>query len=151
MGAPGGRGPPADFRVQLSAAPLKLGRRAALAGRSSDFRVQLSAAPLKLGGPRRFCELGAGFPRSIERGPIEARPSSGLYRHPGYFRVQLSAAPLKLLEPFTSGPPLQDFRVQLSAAPLKLQITEEEVGDAWRFPRSIERGPIEAALQPVPR
>src|SRR6516225_4076730 len=62
------------------------------------------------------------FPRSIERGPIEAC----------YPRPRLA--------------PLPYFRAQLSAAPLKQGVRHYKIILAAQFPRSIERGPIEAML-----
>src|SRR5579875_719098 len=90
--------------------------------RRRHFRAHLSAAPLKR---RRFGCIGGRsllFPRSFERGPIEAKkPLVCVSWRSSYFRAHLSAAPLKLLH-------------SLHFAPLYLE-----------FPRSFERGPIEAS------
>ncbi len=61
------------------------------------------------------------FPRSYERGPIEALP----------FRRESSAQ--------------HAFRVPMNAAPLKLVIAAASCSAASSFPRSYERGPIEAS------
>jgi len=61
----------------------------------------------------------SGFPRSIDRGPIEASgvmPASLMAR---YFRDQLIAAPLKLEKLFQKIRLGGNFRDQLIAAPLK--------------------------------
>ena len=66
------------------------------------------------------------FPRSNERGPIEAP-------HPGY----------------AGTPPPSRFRARTSAAPLKLRAYERIASERTReFPRSNERGPIEAEHKP---
>ena len=61
-----------DFRAHLSAAPLKRG----FVGRTIDtlrnFRARMSAAPLKLLLPILPHLCPAIFPRSNERGPVEA-------------------------------------------------------------------------------
>jgi len=88
------------------------------------FRAQLSAAPLK---HKRFWRV--------------------FFQQQG-FRAQLSAAPLKpsysVLRKFRGC----GFRAQLSAAPLKLfsSVTSTKSLPEW-FPRSIERGPVEARLK----
>src|SRR5258708_7556417 len=62
-----------------------------------------------------------GFPRSRGRGPVEANPARYAVRLPQpAFRAHVSAAPLKLL-----GHPHAESRL-------------------GRFPRSRERGPVEA-------
>ena len=89
--------------------------------RVTTFRAQLSAAPLK----RRYQGRGKSdesrLPRSIERGPIEAK----LFGIPYEFRGHA-------------------FRAQLSAAPLKLRPLGILLYANASLPRSIERGPIEA-------
>ncbi len=84
------------------------------------FRAHPSAAPLKLSASDtpRLDELV--FPRSSERGPIEAGPKDRDSEFPcSYFRAHPSAAPLKLLSDYLL--PLLDrnFRAHPSAAPLK--------------------------------
>src|SRR5579885_2636221 len=60
------------------------------------------------------------FPRSSERGPIEATPNQdGIRRAARYFRAHLSAAPLKRCNPPNPLLPSAHFRAHLSAAPLK--------------------------------
>src|SRR5579883_521721 len=109
------------------------------------------------------------FPRSSERGPIEAAIPRNLSIHSCHFRAHPSAAPLKpISKPFTfsatktfprsseRGPieasrkdgPREGkdfhFRAHPSAAPLKLQRIHFSQHSRFRFPRSSERGPIEA-------
>ncbi len=63
------------FRVRLNAAPLKQQlRRGQLTSIAiGAFRVRLNAAPLKLAYTSLIkLKVGQDFPRSIERGPIEA-------------------------------------------------------------------------------
>ncbi len=86
------------------------------------FRDQLIAAPLKPGGAL------------LHRG--------GALR----FRDQLIAAPLKLLNPrFHQYTPIC-FRDQLIAAPLKRVFDDRTQCVLLWFPRSIDRGPIEAPM-----
>ena len=88
------------------------------------------------------------FPRSPERGPIEAVRSRQPAMLPTYFRALLSAAPLKQPQPRVH--PQQDqrhFRALLSAAPLKPPSFLSRVAMSALFPRSPERGPIEADLE----
>ena len=92
-----------------------------------SFRAQLSAAPLKRCGMGSTGSGAAALPRSIERGPVEARVDGA-----------------------TEGRRRLTFRAQLSAAPLKLSAC----GVCARrhvLPRSIERGPVEAVSVEVTR
>ena len=86
-----------------------------------SFRARLSAAPLKHAlepGPTN----GVGFfPRSTERGPVEA-------------------VTLRGRGPDRAGP----FRARLSAAPLKHAEIASIIRANCTFPRSTERGPVEA-------
>ena len=61
------------------------------------FRDQLIAAPLKRRFGRRTPPPGAPFPRSADRGPIEATWCLPRATAAAYFRDQLIAAPLKLI------------------------------------------------------
>ena len=61
-----------DFRALLSAAPLKLSGLEAIQSQLEDFRALLSAAPLKLLPEPMVSAKAPGFPRSLERGSIEA-------------------------------------------------------------------------------
>ncbi len=85
------------------------------------------------------------FPRSIDRGSIEANRVTDVRNRSVTFRVQLIAAPLKL-EALGIAPGLHTtaFRVQLIAAPLKQvnQCVFQRI--RHNFPRSIDRGSIEA-------
>jgi len=112
------------------------------------------------------------FPRSRERGPIEAM-YIGLMSNPDAtgFRAHVSAAPLKQLvfvqlqqvaawfpRSRERGPiearPLNyltssrssGFRAHVSAAPLKHALARQPPVRPAAFPRSRERGPIEASL-----
>src|SRR5947209_906552 len=84
------------------------------------------------------------FPRSSERGPIEAESDvlDGL-SHPTFPRSS-ERGPIEAFRTGTRSPQSRHFRAHQSAAPLKLvKIIGNESGDA-EFPRSSERGPIEA-------
>ncbi len=85
------------------------------------------------------------FPRSKERGPIEAR---GLADEPVLgpvnFRARKSAAPLKHLTHESQRLHHRDFRARKSAAPLKPRAAASPRERVAVFPRSKERGPIEA-------
>ncbi len=96
--------------------------------RTIDFRDQLIAAPLKRIDVGSVAAALRAFPRSIDRGPIEAARS----------RIGRSRT--------------LDFRDQLIAAPLKPTSAASDV-TALAFPRSIDRGPIEAlaACPALPR
>ncbi len=84
------------------------------------FRVQTNAAPLKL---RYIGEAGSSndnFPRSNERGSIEAcRRRIQRIRPQVAFRVQTNAAPLKPTYAGGAVASVTAFRVQTNAAPLK--------------------------------
>jgi len=133
-----------------------------------DFRDQLIAAPLKLAGVPAGRVDRIAFPRSIDRGPIEAQSRCGRSKRNRDFRDQLIAAPLKRPEGFERRTEAVYFRDQLIAAPLKLggRANIDVLGPHFRdqliaaplkpflfndlrppppaFPRSIDRGPIEA-------
>src|SRR5579883_2980962 len=126
-------------------------------------------------GSNRTVRPCSRFPRSPERGPIEAQRvveiSSRTWQ---YFRAHLSAAPLKQYKgqyshsskrEFPRSPergPIEatqtavarvqreaaHFRAHLSAAPLKQYKGQYSHSSKREFPRSPERGPIEA--RPVP-
>ena len=85
-----------------------------------------------------------GFPRSLERGPIEAHRHSRSWRFVRNFRVHWNAAPLKPL-------PLSSRRYEWRGFPRSLERGPIEAGPprfctvpSRSFPRSLERGPIEA-------
>ncbi len=85
------------------------------------------------------------FPRSIERGLIEAvGPWIKIGLAPFAFRVQLNAASLKQHGYPLPGTTAAPFRVQLNAASLKPLIKLFTMRSRRCFPRSIERGLIEA-------
>ena len=85
------------------------------------------------------------FPRSIERGPVEAFGDDfwqfGLQ---GQFPRSIERGPVEamLLLAILAVATLS-FRAQLSAAPLKLDLKYSIKCSASGFPRSIERGPVE--------
>jgi len=59
------------------------------------------------------------FPRSLERGPIEAPGGMAVEGGWVYFRVHSNAAPLKQASTRASTRQRGDFRVHSNAAPLK--------------------------------
>ena len=85
------------------------------------FRAHVSAAPLKRQFRDRCTCRNHSFPRSRERGPVEA-PSRDAPR-----------------DQFVR------FRAHVSAAPLKLGSKRLSYHSSCLFPRSRERGPVEAA------
>ncbi len=86
------------------------------------------------------------FPRSTDRGPIEAFAIRvPVFPADDNFRGQLTAAPLKLMVAAASGVfTATNFRGQLTAAPLKQRPVVLGDKPLWKFPRSTDRGPIEA-------
>ena len=112
------------------------------------------------------------FPRSFERGSIEAisltvsiiwigpsfhvRLSVAPLKHrltialllllPGRFHVRLSVAPLKPSTNRAREAGRLRFHVRLSVAPLKPAIVQDYKLAANEFPRSFERGSIEASV-----
>ena len=62
---------------------------------TTAFRVQQNAAPLKQARAGCPAMYGGCFPRSTERGPIEARAVVSPTAVVVAFRVQQNAAPLK--------------------------------------------------------
>src|SRR5437660_1637246 len=84
------------FRAHMSAAPLK----PIIAGGTRTpwtayFRAHMSAAPLKPRWRESAPALPLEFPRSHERGPIEAFVPRNHLSVNGHFRAHMSAAPLK--------------------------------------------------------
>jgi len=105
----------------MIAAPLKhLHQLVQLRGQAPDFRDQMIAAPLKRAHSGSQSSSQAAFPRSDDRGHIEACRHAFSFECGLHFRDQMIAAPLK---PAAWNPPAQQ----------KLA-----------FPRSDDRGPIEA-------
>ncbi len=84
------------------------------------------------------------FPRSYERGPIEARKTLGFGLSIRPFRVPMNAAPLKLSEVPTSSKRGIRFPRSYERGPIEANVsgTVSDIGGG--FPRSYERGPIEA-------
>src|SRR5437867_3504601 len=86
----------------------------------------MSAAPLKRARWRGYCGVASGFPRSHERGPVEALGGFSDLRPPrDGFRAHMSAAPLKQGGAGDVSKPTVRFRAHMSAAPLK------PIGDAY--------------------
>ena len=110
----------------------------------APFRVRKNAASLKpsidLGLRRRV----ADFPRSKERGLIEADCGRCQGRWSRAFRVRKNAASLKLTTAFQVFTRNLAFRVRKNAASLKLRLGCPYRSVESRFPRSKERGLIEA-------
>ena len=104
----------------MSAAPLKRVIESLTDSHKGCFRAHVSAAPLKRGIDIRKSTDAARFPRSRERGPIEACFAlAGAGAGVGRFRAHVSAAPLKResqIHGFLIG---SGFRAHVSAAPLK--------------------------------
>ena len=90
------------------------------------------------------------FPRSIERGPIEAGPYLLPCLPSSAFRVQLNAAPLKLLLHASRGAYRHVFPRSIERGPIEAPNTPAGRTLTCGFPRSIERGPIEAAFTSPP-
>ena len=65
------------------------------------------------------------------------------------FRVQMSAAPLKQDLPDRAVAVAACFRVQMSAAPLKHELSTVGSSPGISFPRSDERGSIEARWRDI--
>src|SRR5579875_1985865 len=116
-------------------------------GQPLDFRDHQIAAPLKHCALTLKRKMDVIFPRSPDRGPIDASKAlAARSTVASHFRDHQIAAPLKHC-PFAPGagaaPP--HFRDHQIAAPLKpggkpYEVTPRE----GEFPRSPDRGPIEA-------
>jgi len=102
------------------------------------------AAPLKQDVVAQLRAAEGGFPRSDDRGPIEACNGRRVCIPSTDFRDQMIAAPLKRrafgVRPLGS----TDFRDQMIAAPLKPACGSWAAALSSSFPRSDDRGPIEA-------
>src|SRR5579875_3119370 len=86
------------------------------------------------------------FPRSPDRGPIEARKAPLMPRPASFhFRDHQIAAPLKLFLLQNQSSSLPYFRDHQIAAPLKLTELRHCASGERAFPRSPDRGPIEAS------
>src|SRR5258706_494909 len=84
------------------------------------------------------------FPRSPERGHIEAAATLPAHDRRSPFRAPQSAATLKLGGVGVSHGLYLAFRAPQSAATLKLRLPSGAADRCERFPRSPERGHIEA-------
>src|SRR5437016_4597621 len=94
---------------------------------ASHFRDRLIAAPLKLRHLEGMIHADVRFPRSIDRGPIEA------------------------CKPTPASWPLLSFPRSIDRGPIEAR-QGVRACRCWRalFPRSIDRGPIEAAIIDAP-
>ncbi len=112
------------------------------------FRDHQIAAPLKHDWPAASESPRNQFPRSPDRGPIEALPACWLRSASAYFRDHQIAAPLKQRNsPMHGLAKFPHFRDHQIAAPLK-RASEIRSGEfSPGFPRSPDRGPIEAAAR----
>ena len=109
------------FRDQLIAASLKPEPLHVFGQEGPNFRDQLIAASLKPVVGLGFQPARREFPRSIDRGLIEATQLAFLaFAGCAHFRDQLIAASLKLKLRALLSPPRDHFRDQLIAASLKL-------------------------------
>ncbi len=100
---------------------------------------------IEASGCRSPIALERLFPRSPERGHIEARRCRcNPHRWPMDFRAHPSAATLKHPERLRRNHPCSHFRAHPSAATLKLAGMPDGQRGAGQFPRSPERGHIEA-------
>ncbi len=138
-----------SFRDQTIAAPLK--RRSdvyfgsGFAFPRSNDRGSIEATIFKSG----FAETEHFFPRSNDRGSIEAFGTSAIVCSVISFRDQTIAAPLKQ-SPFFLIVQFQiSFRDQSIAAPLKHDQPAIDFKDVVFFPRSNDRGSIEAEMCPT--
>src|SRR5438105_476037 len=112
--------------------------------RRLHIRAQLSAAPLKHTQDAKYSRFPQAYPRSAERGPIEAAKRVESRSVCIDIRAQLSAAPLKPAAAKNRLSRPGDIRAQLSAAPLKQTAVFPLRIFKQLYPRSAERGPIEA-------
>ncbi len=112
--------------------------------RYRHFRAHPSAAPLKHAIIESDTVINGAFPRSSERGPIEAESQRMNPNMLPNFRAHPSAAPLKQQRRDSTRSVGFHFRAHPSAAPLKLHHAYDFNGLLRVFPRSSERGPIEA-------
>src|SRR5579875_3700224 len=115
-------------------------------GQPLDFRDHQIAAPLKHCALTLKRKMDVIFPRSPDRGPIEASKAlAARSTVASHFRDHQIAAPLKLDDSLERSRWCLDFRDHQIAAPLKpggkpYEVTPRE----GEFPRSPDRGPIEA-------
>ena len=82
-----------DFRAHRSAAPLKRERFDALLKETTHFRAHRSAAPLKLAAVVDDFDRRREFPRSSERGPIEAATAVLIAHTPRLISALIGARP----------------------------------------------------------
>ena len=103
----------------------------------------MNAAPLKPYKAHRETQALTVFPRSYERGPIEAytgqgKDEQGLH----HFRVHMNAAPLKQpVQPIRTWQ-APDFRVHMNAAPLKRDDGGMTIGHKRNFRVHMNAAPL---------
>ena len=110
-----------------------------------SFRVQKNAASLKPGRKRQSSAFDIAFPRSKERGFIEAREQPSLLIWTSFFPRSKERGFIEARIAKGRAKRRRSFRVQKNAASLKLGFSFAVQALGHRFPRSKERGFIEAA------
>ena len=111
---------------------------------TESFRVHTNAAPLKPVPTIARRPVPVIFPRSHERGPIEAIPTQPPFRSFYTFRVHTNAAPLKPILRLGVLTLRQPFPRSHERGPIEASRCSGAFRLATFFPRSHERGPIEA-------
>ena len=90
------------------------------------------------------------FPRSFERGPIEASPDLVNRTHAEQFPRSFERGPIEAsMQIVILCRNTWNFHVHLNVAPLKLTPSRRVPPGQRIFPRSFERGPIEASPHPL--
>ena len=110
--------------------------------RALGFRAHVSAAPLKPVNAYLVLEIAAMFPRSHERGPIEARRLRVNRNQMISFRAHMSAAPLKHSTWTCRECGNTCFRAHMSAAPLKPQSDCRNTQRQWCFRAHMSAAPL---------
>src|SRR5688572_3043126 len=109
-----------NFRAHVSAAQLKHDRKKQQEVIDANFRAHVSAAQLKRILENVLLSPPWSFPRSRERGPIEAnKVSNSYFQLFSHFRAHVSAAQLKQLPMSRDLANWTNFRAHVSAAQLK--------------------------------
>ncbi len=103
----------------MTAAPLKLCLIYYIRQTDKTFRGHMTAAPLKLAPLPCTPFLYRCFPRSHDRGPIEAKRLGVMRLDPPAFRGHMTAAPLMPSGSIPTIASIQTFRGHMTAAPLK--------------------------------
>ena len=107
----------------------------------------MSAAPLKRDDHLHNDAVLDEFPRSNERGPVEACVLPASHPPRGSFPRSNERGPVEATKRYCrKSPPRGNFRARMSAAPLKPPVSRHNFRAGFRFPRSNERGPVEASF-----